>query len=66
MNLRRLDKFHQTRLGYAVFGLIELAMAYGFINWALTSGGWWLWVIALFLLVGSLQNFVHVIWRAKK
>jgi hypothetical protein len=66
MNLEMLDKFHKTRLGFAVFGLVELAMSYGFLNWGLDSGGWWLWVIALFLLVGSLQDFVHAIWRFKK
>jgi len=65
MNLEMLDKFHKTRLGFAVFGLVELAMSYGFLNWGLDSGGWWLWAIALFLLVGSLQNFIHVIWRGK-
>jgi len=66
MNLEKLDKFHKTRLGCLVFGLVELIMAYGFINWALDSGGWRLWVIALFLLVSSLQNFFHAIWRPKK
>ncbi|HSX06165.1 MAG TPA: hypothetical protein VLG92_00405 [Candidatus Saccharimonadia bacterium] len=62
---QKLDTFHKTRAGAVVFGLIELAMTYGFINWALDSGGWWLWVIALFLFVGSLQNLGHTIWRTK-
>jgi len=66
MILQKLDDFHKTRPGYAVFGVIELLMAYGFADWALDNGGWWLWVITIFLLVGSLQNFFHAIWRSKK
>lgn len=63
--LERLDKFHKTRIGYLVFGLVELAMAYGFVNWALASGDWWLWIIVLFLSAGTVQNFMHAIWRPR-
>lgn len=64
--LARLDEFHKTRLGCAVFGLIELVMSYGFLDWGLDSGGWWFWVIALFLFVGSLQNFFYALKGVKK
>jgi len=57
MNLQKLDKFHKTKPGYLVFGLIELGMSYGFASWALDDGSLWWWVIAAFLLVGALQNF---------
>jgi len=66
MNLKRLDDFHKTRPGYAVFGVIELAMSYGFLTWALDTGALWWWIIAIFLFAGSLQNFFHAIWRPKK
>jgi len=66
MNLQQLDDFHKTRPGYAVFGVIELAMAYGFLNWALDTGALWWWVIAFILLLGALQNFVHVLLPTRK
>jgi hypothetical protein len=66
MNLQTLDKFHKTRRGYAVFGLVELAMCYGFVDWALDTGNLLWWTAALVLLVGGLQDVLHVIWRPKK
>ncbi len=61
MNLQQLDKFHKTRIGYLVFGLVELAMSYGFASWALGDGSLLWWAIAFVLLFGALQNFVHIL-----
>jgi hypothetical protein len=66
MNLRAIDKFHQTRPGYLVFGLVELGLSYLFANWALGSGAWWEWVIALVFLFGFLQNLVRMLGVHKK
>ena len=66
MGLQVLDKFHKTRVGCAVFGLVELALAFVLINWAIPSGDWWEWLLALILLVGFLQNFGRMIVRTKK
>jgi len=57
MNLRAIDKFHKTRLGYLFFGLVELGLSGVFINLAISSGDWWEWLIALILGIGFLQNF---------
>lgn len=61
MKLRSLDSFHQTALGHLVFGLVELAMAYGFADWAMDTGNWLWWVAAFVLLVGSAQNVVQAV-----
>jgi len=66
MNLRKLDTFHQTRTGYVVFGLIELVMTYGFVDWALDSGNLLWWAAAVVLFVGAMQNFVQAIRRPKR
>jgi len=66
MNLQQLDKFHKTRIGYLVFGLVELAMSYGFANWALGDGSLWWWAAAFILLFGALQNFAHTVWVREK
>lgn len=66
MNLQKLDTFHKTRLGYLVFGLIELAMAYGFANWALDTGSLVWWIVTAFLLLGVVQNFVRVLWKGRR
>lgn len=67
--LRRLDAFHKTRWGYLSFGLLELAMAYGFVDWALDSGALWWWAAAAILLLGSAQNmalFVRTFIRRRR
>ena len=64
--LAKLDKFHQTRGGHAVFGLLELLMAYGFVDWALDTGNWLWWIAAAFLVVGVVQNFVQAVRGSKK
>jgi hypothetical protein len=67
--LDKLDKFHKTRTGYAVFALIELALAYVFISWAIDSGSLLDYLLALVFTVGFLQNFIKLIGtfvRAKR
>ncbi len=64
--LAPLDKFHKTRVGFVVFGLVELAMAYGFLSWAFDTGNLLLWAVAIILGVGFLQNAVHAIVGAKQ
>lgn len=64
--LAQLDKFHKTRVGYVVYGLVELAMAYGFLNWAFSSGNLLWWACAIVLGVGFLQNIFRAVIGAKK
>lgn len=54
--LDKLDRFHQTRTGYGVFALVELGLAYLFISWAINSGSWIDYLLALVFTVGFLQN----------
>jgi len=61
MNLKQLDKFHKTRTGYAVFGLVELALGYLFFSLAVNSGSLWEWALTAILLLGVLQNFARLI-----
>jgi hypothetical protein len=59
--LNKLDKFHKTRTGYAAFALIELALAYVFISWAIDSGNWLDYLLALVFTIGFLQNITRLI-----
>ena len=65
MSLQAIDKFHKTRVGYLVFGLAELALAYLFARLAFPSGDWWEWLLALVFLFGFLQNLVRAIAMRK-
>lgn len=56
-----LDKFHKTRLGLMLFALVELALAYLFITWAIADGNWLDYLLALVFTVGFLQNFVKLV-----
>ena len=62
MNLSALDTFRKTAPGYLVFGIIELALTYLFVSLAINSGSLWQWILTIILFVGSLQNFIKLIW----
>lgn len=64
--ISKIDKFHKTRLGYAVFGLVELGLAYLFANWAINSGDLWQWALAFIFLFGFLQNLTRTLMVHKK
>lgn len=59
--LRQIDKFHKTRLGYLLFGIVELALGFvcGYI--AIGNGSIWLWLLAFILLAGFIQNVAKLI-----
>ena len=59
--VRRLNKLHQTKVGLLVFGLIELAIAYGFASLAIDRGNLWYYLLTLIFLVGALQNLFKLI-----
>jgi hypothetical protein len=59
--IQKLDIWHKTRLGLLVFGLVELAITYGFVSLAIDRGNFLWYVLALIALIGSLQNFVKLI-----
>lgn len=58
--LEQIDKFHKTRTGYVVFGLVELGLAYLLASLAVNSGSLWQWALALILLFGFFQNLVRM------
>jgi len=60
-SLNRLDKFHHTRTGYLVFGLVELGLAYWLLSLAVDSGSIWEWALGIILFVGVLQNIVKLL-----
>ena len=62
----KLDKFHKTRLGYLVFGLVELGLSYLVSLKAIDNGNLILWTLAFILLLGFLQNFGRMITVHKK
>jgi hypothetical protein len=59
--INRLDRWHQTKAGLIVFGLIELGVAYVFASWAIDSGRLLAYFLAIVLLIGGLQNLVKLI-----
>jgi len=63
MNLAQLNTFHKTRIGYLVFGLIELGLSYLFLSLAINSGSLWQWGLAIILFIGFAQNIVKFITK---
>jgi hypothetical protein len=66
MNVLELDKFHRTRVGYLVFGLVELGLAYWLASLAINSGSLWQWALAFICLFGFLQNLARIPGAGKK
>ena len=63
--LAKLDKFHKTRVGHLVFGLIELGLAYLVLLKALNNGNLILWTLVMILFLGFVQNTIFIFWRPK-
>ncbi|HVV25489.1 MAG TPA: hypothetical protein VHC21_00445 [Candidatus Saccharimonadales bacterium] len=61
--MKSLHNWHQTKLGLFVFGIVELAIAYGFASLAINSGSLWWYLLTLIFLVGALQNLFKLIGR---
>lgn len=59
--LQMLSNWHKTRLGLLVFGLIELALAYGFASLSIDRGNLWYYLVTLIFLVGALKNLLTLI-----
>lgn len=61
--MTRLHKWHQTKLGLLVFGLVELALAYGFASLAIDRGNFLYYLLAFIFLIGTLQNLFKLIGK---
>lgn len=57
----QLDSWHQTKTGFLVFGLVELAIAYGFGSLAIDRGNFWWYLFGLIFLFGALSNLIRLI-----
>ncbi len=58
--MQLLNRFHKTITGLILFGVIELALAYGAASWAIDSGNLLLYVATIVLVFGGLRNFAKL------
>lgn len=61
--MKKLHKWHQSKVGLLVFGLVELGVAYGLAGLAIDRGGPWWYLLTLVFLVGALQNLFKLIGK---
>lgn len=59
--LDKLDKFHNSKPGYAVFALFGLVIAYVFVSYAIDTGNWFDYLIVLLAIIVFLQNLTKLI-----
>jgi hypothetical protein len=57
----KLNSWHKTTTGYAVFALLELGMSYVFASFTIDKGNLWDVLFTVLFLVGAIQNFVQLI-----
>lgn len=65
-SLEKLSKFHKTRVGHLVFGLVELALAYLVSFRALNNGSLIMWTLVMILVLGFIQNLIWAMRGTKK
>ncbi len=65
MKLAAIDRWHKTRVGYLVFGLVELGLAYLFASLAINSGSLWQWALTVIFAAGFLHNLVLMVMVKK-
>jgi hypothetical protein len=61
--IKQFDAWHKTKPGLAIFGVLELLLAYVVASRALDTGSWWEYGFAVLLTIGGIQNFVKLIGR---
>lgn len=61
--VQQFDAWHKTKLGRAVFGALELAIAFSLAFRALDTGSWWEYGFGLLFLIGGVQNLVRLVTR---
>ena len=59
--MKKLNKFHNTKLGYLLFGFVELAVADGFFSLAIDRGNPFWYLLTIIFLVGALQNIFKLV-----
>jgi len=62
--IEAFDAWHKTRVGYAVMSALELALAYIVGSRAIETGSLWQYALAIALLVGAINNALHVFKKA--
>jgi hypothetical protein len=56
----KLNSFHKTRQGYAVFCALELIVAYIFASIAVDTANMWAYLATIVLSIGAIINFVNL------
>ena len=63
MKWQKLAKWHKTKLGYSLFGAVELGLAYIVASIAIERGNLLYYMVGVVFLVGALQNFAKLMWK---
>ena len=58
-----IDKFHGTRKGKLVFGVIELVISGLVVSRAIDTGSLWEWLIGILLFMGAINNFLKAVFH---
>lgn len=61
-----IDKFHHTRKGKLIFGVVELLLSYAIISRAIDTGSLWEWGVGLLFVIGGINNLIRVLGRQIK
>lgn len=63
MTTHPIKHWHQTKIGFLVFAVVELMLAYGFGSLSINSGNLWWYLATIIFLVGTVQNIIRLIGK---
>jgi hypothetical protein len=61
--VQKINRFHKTKKGFLIFGLIEIGLVYVIGSLAINSGSFWEWVLFMVFLIGAFSNFLKLIGK---
>lgn len=66
--IERLNQFHKTTAGYALFAALELVLLYIFASISIDTANMWAYLACVLLIIGLIRNIVLLtltIYRGK-
>lgn len=64
--IERIDRFHKTTVGHAIFAVFELILLYIFISISIDTASMWAYLMSLILAAGVIQNIIALVKLQQK
>lgn len=59
--IHSLDKWHKTKPGFIILGVVELGISYGFASLSIDRGNFLWYILTLVFFIGGIKNIARFI-----